>query len=153
MEELQKFSTRIPQSARLEGKVGMFLLQEECSDKLTVFSFGYLMKILFAWSQNHLESECVLKILWQFHMPSSSVSGALIGFSHLDVFHENRRLIILSNKLHSFMSYKQYNTLPTGLTANKPLGMLREHSKIWQTFIVFSQIIDTQINESTEKQN
>ena len=86
-------------------------------------------------------------------LPVHSVSGALIGFSHLDVFHENQRLIILSNKLHSFMSYKQYTTLATGLTANKPLGMLREHSKIWQTFIVFSQIIDTQINESTEKQN
>ena len=51
------------------------------------------------------------------------------------------------------MSYKQYTTLATGLTVNKPLGMLRERSKIWQTFIVFSQILDTQINESTEKQN
>ena len=41
MKQPQKFSTKIPQTAPSEQKAGMFLLQENCSGKLTGFSFSF----------------------------------------------------------------------------------------------------------------
>ena len=68
--------TRIPQTAFREGKVAMFLLQENCNEKLTGFPFRNLLKKPF-WKNSfaeknslgktdlheneyHKQSECVL---------------------------------------------------------------------------------------------
>ena len=68
--------TRIPQTAFREGKVAMFLLQENCNEKLTGFPFRNLLKNS-SWKNSftekisfgktdlheneyHKQSECVL---------------------------------------------------------------------------------------------
>ena len=79
--------TRIPQTAFREGKVAMFLLQENCNEKLTGFPFKNLLKNS-SW-KTHLQKKFLLeKMIYTKTNITSKVNvyftGSLISTSMYD---------------------------------------------------------------------